>query len=158
GRPLPRKGGGRGGGGRTAGLAGGDGAVNGQHFRAFLWLRWRLRVNQTRRGGMVNTILLALLGVAVIALSIILFVAFLLIGLLALPKASPAILLYVWDGLVVGFLFCWTIGLLADLQRSEPLSLDRFLHLPVSLGSAFVINYLSSLLSVTLIVFLPPLL
>ena len=38
--------------------------MNGQHFRAFLWLRWRLRVNQTRRGGMVNTILL--LGAATV--------------------------------------------------------------------------------------------
>src|SRR5262249_8203318 len=83
---------------------------------------------------------------------------FLLIGLLALPKASPAVLLYVWDGLVVAFLFCWAIGLLADLQRSEALSLDKFLHLPVSLTGAFLINYVSPLLSVTLVLFLPPLL
>jgi ABC-2 type transport system permease protein len=42
-----------------------------------------------------------------------------------------------------------------DLQRSEVLSLDRFLHLPVSLKGAFLINYIASLFSVTLVVFAP---
>jgi hypothetical protein len=132
--------------------------VNREHFRAFLWLRWRLRVNQVRRGGVANAVLLAILGVGVVALAAILFVTFFLIGLFALRAASPAAVLYVWDGLVAAFLFCWVIGLLADLQRSEPLSLDKFLHLPVSLTGAFLINYVSSLFSVTLIIFLPPLL
>ena len=63
--------------------------------------------------------------------------------------------MYVWDGLVVAFLFWWVIGILTDLQRSEALSLDKFLHLPVSLTSAFLINYLSSLLSLSMMVFLP---
>ena len=63
--------------------------------------------------------------------------------------------MYVWDGLVVGFLFSWAIGLLAELQRSEVLSLDKFLHLPVSLTGVFLINYLSSLFSLTLIIFVP---
>src|SRR5262249_21247827 len=52
------------------------------------------------------------------------------------------------------FLFFWAIGLLADLQRSESLALDKFMHLPVSLTGAFLINYLSSLFSITLILFL----
>ncbi len=52
-------------------------------------------------------------------------------------------LLLVWDGLVLAFLFFWLIGLLLELQRSEVLSLDKFLHLPVSLRGAFLINYLS---------------
>src|SRR5262249_9130943 len=59
------------------------------------------------------------------------------------------------DGIVVGFLFIWIIGLLADLQRSEVLSLEKFLHLPVSPAGAFLINYLSSLVNVRLIVFAP---
>ena len=48
--------------------------------------------------------------------------------------------------LIVGFLFFWSIGLLTELQRTEPLSLSKFLHLPVSVNGAFLINYLSSLL------------
>jgi hypothetical protein len=63
--------------------------------------------------------------------------------------------MYVWDGLAAAFLFFWAMGLLVDLQRSEVLSLDKFLHLPVSLTSAFLINYLSSWLSVSLVLVVP---
>ena len=57
--------------------------------------------------------------------------------------------------MVVAFLFFWMIGLLTELQRAEGLALDKFLHLPVSPAGAFLINYLSSLFSLTLIVFVP---
>ena len=40
-----------------------------------------------------------------------------LVGLFALPQALPGVLLLVWDGLVLAFLFCWCIGLITDLQR-----------------------------------------
>jgi hypothetical protein len=129
--------------------------VNVQHLRAFLWLRWRLRLNQLKRGGIVNVIVLAILAVIGALLAGAAFVTFLLVGLFALPKASPIVILYVWDGLVVAFLFFWMIGLLAELQRSEALSFDKFLHLPVSLSGVFLLNYVSSLLSFNLIVFLP---
>ena len=33
------------------------------------------------------------------------------LGVYAIPKAAPIHLLYVWDALVVAFLFFWTIGL-----------------------------------------------
>jgi hypothetical protein len=45
--------------------------------------------------------------------------------------------------------------LLVELQRSELLSLDKFLHLPVSLTSAFLINYVGSISSAGALVFLP---
>ena len=130
--------------------------MNAQHFRAFVWLRWRLLVNQMRRGGTVNAVFLALIAVGALFLAVVLFVVGFLVGLfLSCREATPGVLLYVWDGLVVVFLFSWTIGLLVELQRSEVLSLDKFLHLPVSLKSAFLINYLSSLFSLTLILFVP---
>jgi len=129
--------------------------VNWQHFRAFLWLRWRLRVNQLKRGGIANAIFLAILAVGAGIAAFSLFVVFLLVGLFALSKEAPLVVLFVWDGLVVTLLFFWAVGLLAELQRAEVLSLDKFLHLPVSLWGAFLLNYLSSLLSLNLIVFLP---
>jgi ABC-2 type transport system permease protein len=129
--------------------------VNLEHLRAFLWLRWRLRLNQLKRGGTANVIVLAILAVIAVLLAGASFVTFLLVGLLALPQASPLVILYVWDGLVVAFLFFWMVGLLAELQRSEALSFDKFLHLPVSLTGVFLLNYVSSLLSFNLIVFLP---
>ena len=129
--------------------------MNWRHFRAFLWLRWRLRVNQVKRAGTVNAVFLAILAVAALFLSFFMFVGFFLLGLFALAEVSPLILMFVWDGLVVVFLFVWVVTLAADLQRAEALSLEKCLHLPVSLTGAFLINYLSSLASLTLLVFVP---
>ena len=44
---------------------------------------------------------------------------------------------------------------MTELQRTEPLSLSKFLHLPVSVNGVFLINYLSSLLRLSLIIFVP---
>ncbi len=129
--------------------------MNAQHILAFLWLRWRLRVNRLKRGGIANVVILTIMSFAAVVASIVLFAAFLSIGWFALNDLPPAVLMYVWDGVVVAFLFAWTTGLISDLQRSEPLSLEKFLHLPVSLSSAFLINYLSSMASVSLLLFLP---
>lgn len=133
--------------------------MNPQHLSAILWLRWRLRVNQLKRGGIANVVILAILAVVAVVLALSMFVGFLLLGLL-LPPALPsshraAIFMYIWDGVVLAFLFWWGIGILTELQRSEPLSLDKLLHLPVSLTGAFLINYISSLASVCMMVFLP---
>jgi hypothetical protein len=129
--------------------------VNWRHFQAFLWLRWRLRVNQFKRGGLVNALILAFLGAGAALVAIGLLIGSFFVGLLALREVSPGVILLVWDGLVVAFLCFWLTGLLVELQRPESLSLDRFLHLPVSLTGAFLINYLSSLFSVALLVCLP---
>jgi hypothetical protein len=131
--------------------------VNWQHLWTFVWLRWRLLVNQFKRHGTLNLIILGVLLVGAVVLAIVLFTATFLIGQFTLLRAPASAILLGWDGLVGGLLFFWMIGLLADLQRSEVLSLDKFMHLPVSLSGAFLINYLSSLFSVTLFVFLPPL-
>lgn len=129
--------------------------MNREHLKAFLWLRWRLRVNQFRKAGTVNAVLFTIFAVCCLLASVMLFVIGLLVGLFAFQNAPAYAHLFTWDGIVLAFLFGWMIGLLTDLQRPEALSLDRFLHLPVSLSGAFLINYLSSLLSLTMIVFLP---
>ncbi|TMQ32009.1 MAG: ABC transporter permease [Planctomycetota bacterium] len=132
--------------------------MNWQQFQTFLWLRWRLRINQLRRAGTANFVILAVLAGAALVVAVFLFAGCLLVGLFALPQALPGVLLLVWDGLVLAFLFCWCIGLITDLQRSEVLSLDKFMHLPVSPAGGFLINYVSSFFSLTLLVFLPAML
>jgi hypothetical protein len=132
--------------------------VNWQHLRTFLWLRWRLRINQLRRGGIANAIILTLLVVGAALVAAGLFVVGLLVGMFALAESSPPVLMFVWDGVALAFLFFWAIGLLAELQRAEVLSLDKILHLPVSPLGAFLINYVSSLVSVSLLIFLPAML
>ncbi|MGQ0636140.1 MAG: hypothetical protein ACT4QC_16125 [Planctomycetaceae bacterium] len=129
--------------------------MNWQHLQAFLWLRWRLLVNQARRAGAINSILVTIVTAGALLVAVPSSIACFVIGIYAFPEAPAAQLLYIWDGVIVGFLFFWTIGLMTDLQRSEALSLSRFLHLPVSIKGAFLINYLGSLLSLSLILFLP---
>jgi hypothetical protein len=129
--------------------------VNWQHLSTFLWLRWRIRVNQLKKGGIANAVVMAIVAAFLALFAVGLFVTAFLVGVLALPYASPPVLMYIWDGLIAVFLFSWCIGLIAELQRSEVLSLEKFLHLPVSPSGAFVINYLSSLASLTLLLFLP---
>ena len=129
--------------------------MNLHHFQAFLWLRWRLRINQWKRAGTANAVLLAILSVAAVVAAVVLFILFFLGGLFLGAKVPPIMLMYIWDGLVGAFLFYWFIGLLIELQKSEAFSLTKFLHLPVSLAGAFLINYFSSLLSFSLLLFVP---
>jgi hypothetical protein len=129
--------------------------LNWQHLTAFLWLRWRLMINQWSRAGTLNAVLMTIVAVGAVLLAVPLFVGSLLLGVQFLPKAQPAHLLYAWDALVVTFLFFWMIGLVTELQRTEPLALSKFLHLPVTVDGAFLINYVSSLLRLSLIVFVP---
>ncbi len=127
--------------------------MNREHFRTLLWLRWRLRVNQFRKGGALNVVLLGVLVVSALIAAFGLLVGGFFAGLFGLPEVSPTVRLLIWDGLVVAFLFMWMIRLLTEIQRSESLSLDKFLHLPVSVSSAFLINYFGSLASLTLLMF-----
>lgn len=133
--------------------------MNWRHLQTVVWLRWRIFVNQLKKAGTINLVVQTLLTVVMIvgsavgavALSIILF----LVGMFALADASPAVVMFVWDGVVAVFVFAWLLGMLVELQRSDPLSLDKFLHLPVSPTGIFLINYLSSLVNIVLFVFTP---
>jgi len=126
-----------------------------RQFSAILWLRWRIMVNQWRRVGAFNAWLMGIVAVLAVGTAIPLFIGSIVLGLYVIPQAAPAHLMFAWDGLVVVFLFFWMVGLITDLQRSEPLSLSKFMHLPVSPNGAFLINYFSSFLRLSLIVFGP---
>jgi ABC-2 type transport system permease protein len=119
--------------------------VNWEHLKAFLWLRWRIISNRNRRAGKGAVILQAIFTAIMVAGGIVAFGGGIALGYFALPRVTPAIFLYVWDGVVLAFLFLWMVELMIELQRAELLSLDKFLHLPVSLSGAFLINYLGSI-------------
>src|SRR5262249_52949829 len=78
------------------------------------------------------------------------------IALFGLADASPAKLMYIWDAFALAFLFSWSAGVLAELQRAEVVSLEKFLHLPISLRGIFIFNYLNTLISVTAVILVPP--
>jgi len=129
--------------------------MNWQHIQTFLWLRSRLRSNQRRRAGAISAVIQNVLVALLIAAAVAMFIAGVAVGFAALPQASAFTLMLVWDGLIVGLLFFWATELLMDLQRSELLSVEKFLHLPVSMSGAFLINYVGSVLTPSIILFAP---
>jgi hypothetical protein len=129
--------------------------VNWAHFRTLVWLRWRLLANQMRKGGTTNIVVAIILVVGGIALAVGMAFGLFMLGWAGLADASPEALMYVWDVLAGLFLIFWLVGLSVELQRAEALSLSKFMHLPVALRSAFVINYLSSLVNLCMIFFVP---
>jgi hypothetical protein len=114
----------------------------------FIWLRSRIRYNQLTRTTQLAQAL-TVLGVLIIGFGVVgISVGGTLLGAL-LPRAiGVENYVLIWDFAAVGALLMWMIHVLNEAQRGDPISMDRILHLPVSPGQAFVVNYLSSLGSV----------
>jgi hypothetical protein len=129
--------------------------VSWTHLQTLIWLRWTLSRNQWKKGGVLNAVIGAVLLGAALLGSIFAFGAGLIGGVFALPHLQAEHVLLVWLVITFAFLVLWIIGLVTELQRSELLSLDRLLHLPLSLREAFLLNYLSSLASLSIVLFLP---
>ena len=129
--------------------------MNFSHFAAIVRLRWQIARNQFAKSGLANRVLFMILVALAVIASLAAFGAASFGGYFLLADVTPTRLLYLWDAIVGGFLFFWAIALMVELQRSELLSLKNLLHLPVSLAGAFVLNYASSLISLTLLLFLP---
>jgi hypothetical protein len=120
-----------------------------------LWLRWRLTWNQWRRGGQVNAVITIIAVVLGLGLAVAGGVGGVVAGATALAKARPLVMMLVWDGLAGAFLLFWMMGVVTELQRSEVIDLSRLLHLPVSVRDVFLLNYVSSHMSLSLAVMLP---
>ncbi|MBX3412426.1 MAG: ABC transporter permease [Pirellulales bacterium] len=129
--------------------------MNTSQLSALVWLRWRLMANQIRRGGAMTAVPVIAITIVSLLASGLMFAMSLVLGLLLFPRITTPQLLFAWDGLVVTFSFFWMIGLLTELQRTETLTISKFLHLPISVNGAFLINYVSSLLRVSMVIFLP---
>jgi len=118
-------------------------------------MRWQMMRNRFRKSGEANRIITVTLAVLAALCSLSSFVFTVGWGKFFLAKMEPFYVIYVWDVLTALFLFVWAIGLMTELQRSEMLSLRNLLHLPISLSSAFFLNYTSSFASLTMLLFLP---
>ena len=132
--------------------------MNWEQLRTILWLRWRLTRNQWSRAGGLGAVIAVLVGVGAFVLGGLSFIGALLGGMFGLAEATSLNVLLVWLAMTGAFLLFWMIGLLAELQRSETIDLQRLMHLPVALGQMFVVNYLASHLALSIIVMLPAML
>jgi len=129
--------------------------VNFEQLKTILWLRWRLTRNQWARNRGIGAVIAALLALAVFVLGGASFVGALLGGIFGLSQAKPVVVWGVWFGVTVAFLFLWMLGLLNELQRSESIDLQRLMHLPVALGQMFIVNYLASHLTLSVVILVP---
>lgn len=129
--------------------------MNWEQLKTILWLRWRLTRNQWQRAGGFGAVMAVIVAVGAVGLGGASFIGGLLGAALGLGEAKPMVVMGIWLGVTVAFLFFWLIGLLSELQRSETIDLQRLMHLPVALGQMFVINYVASHLALSIILMLP---
>ena len=132
--------------------------MNREQLKTILWLRWRLMCNQSRRSGGLGAVISVIVGVSAIMLAALSFTGALLGAAFGLRDASSQVVMGIWFGVTVFFLFFWMIGLLTELQRSETIDLQKLMHLPVALGQMFVINYFVSHFTLSIILVVPAML
>jgi hypothetical protein len=128
--------------------------MNWEHLRAFLWLRSRINANKSKRASDLTKTLTTVFWVLAVIAGIAAFFGSLALGYYLVGKQSPSVVLYIWDGVVAVFLFFWVVTLSVELQRSELLPLEKFLHYPISVSGLFLINYVASVLSEHFAVFI----
>jgi hypothetical protein len=124
-------------------------------LQTILWLRWRLTRNQWARGGRLSIGISIAIGVILLLIGLGGGIGGLVVGVFGLPRSSPMVMLGVYDVLTIAFLFFWIIGILSTIQRSESIDISKLLHLPISLKGIFLVNYLASHVTLSIIVFLP---
>lgn len=126
-------------------------------LRTILWLRWRLTRNQWARGGGLNAAISVAILIALAVIGMGGGIGGFLLGFFKL-FGNPAAMLAVYDGLALIFLLFWGIGIISTIQRSESIDITKLLHLPVSIRGVFLINYVASHVTLSIVVFLPAML
>jgi ABC-2 type transport system permease protein len=129
--------------------------MNREQLKTILWLRWRLMRNQWARTGGLGAVLAVLVGFGAVVMAAGCFTVALLGAAFGLRDAQPTLVMGIWFGVTAVFLFLWMLGLLTELQRSETIDLQKLMHLPVALGQLFVVNYLVSHFTLSIIVMVP---
>jgi ABC-2 type transport system permease protein len=124
-------------------------------LRTILWLRWRLTRNQWSRYGTVTAMISVIVTTVLVATGLAGGMGGFLLGALGKVGGSPTSMLGLWDALLGVFLLFWLVGVLSEIQRSEAIDIGKVLHLPVSLKGIFLLNYLASHLTLSIIVFVP---
>ncbi len=117
-----------------------------------VWVRWRIRINQLRHGGAIGQAIAAILFASMLMGIVLSFGIGIAIGVGLRFAPEPGYVI-AWDGILVAFLFLWFLMTMTDFQRSDAVTMDRILHLPVSTKQAFAINYVSSSIRISLMVF-----
>lgn len=127
------------------------------HVRTLAWLKW---VGFTHSMRNLSSILVTIVTVLAVVGAVMIgggfAIGFFFAGAFVIPDAKPIATLALLDGMVMFFLFLMLVSLMVEFQRSETIDFRKMLYLPVSLRTVFVLNYLVSLLSPMLLLFVIP--
>ncbi len=125
--------------------------IDRSQFAAILRLGWTLSRRRWERQSPLLAGFMVLLTVVGAASAVsALFIGY-YVGVVHLPDLRPLFVLFIWDCIVVAFLVWWLAGLLVHLQLGgERFSLTKLMHMPVSPQGAFLLNFLSSQMRVSL--------
>ncbi|NIA12585.1 MAG: hypothetical protein GWP08_00800 [Nitrospiraceae bacterium] len=124
-------------------------------FAALIAVRFVLLKNTMTAGKAASVVIGAIMAVLAFLVSIGISVA--LVVTAGQVEADQAwTLLVLGDVAIVVFLGFWSMALLMELQRSEVIDFRKMLYLPVSMRMVFVMNYVASLFSFALIMFIVP--
>ena len=125
--------------------------IDRSQFAAILRLGWTLSHRRWERQSPLLAGFMVLLTVVGAASAVsALFIGY-YVGVVYLPDLRPLFVLFIWDCIVVAFLVWWLAGLLVHLQLGgERFSLTKLMHMPVSPQGAFLLNFLSSQMRVSL--------
>jgi hypothetical protein len=129
--------------------------MNWEQLKTIFWLRWRLLRNQWSRSRGLGAVIAFFIGFGALFLAGIAFTGALLGAAFGLHDAGATAIMGIWALVTAVFLFLWMFGLLNELQRSEMIDLQKLMHLPVALGQLFVVNYLVSHFSLSIVVMVP---
>jgi len=129
--------------------------VNPKQLIALVKLRYQLTLNQVKQGGKFNVVFAYIFyGLVAIAACSSFFIATVACAFLFRHVNSFDVIM-TWNIIAGVFLAMWIFGMVGELQQTELISLDRLLHLPVSLQGGFFLNYLSTFFNGTFLFFAP---
>lgn len=110
----------------------------------FVWLRWRIQFNQLSKSSALGKVIAGLMLVAFVMAAFAALATGTALGIFLPRLMAREYYFLLWNGLIAVTCIMWLFYLIADLQRSEAITFDRLLHLPISFSQVFAINYVSS--------------
>ncbi|MFK7766994.1 MAG: hypothetical protein AB8B55_07210 [Mariniblastus sp.] len=128
---------------------------NFNQLKALLLLRYQLSANQIKKAGKANVVISFIMVAIGLISSVSAFFTGLIGGSFWFQDASINTILITWNVILLAFIFMWAVGLMTELQQTELMSIDKLLHLPLSLRGAFFLNYTSSFINTSFILFVP---
>ncbi len=124
---------------------------------ALVLVRRQISYNQQTAAGRVNRILTKVVTYGIRLLSIVSFLVCIVFAPNWFRGASEKAILVTWSVAIGAFLFFWLISVMENLQRKDMVSIEKILHLPVSLKSAFLLNYVSTFCATVFVLLAPTL-